>query len=224
MNRRAVPWLGLALWAAAAAVLIPLAGKNSELQSTDPALVLPRGAEVTRALAREREAFPGNDTPVAVVVYVRDSGLTAEDRTAVDVDRDAFASLSRDHRVGEAIRSDDGKALLLSFLIAGDGPQAEAIVAQIKERLADTPAGLHVAVTGSAGMLADADEAFGGVESTLLLAAAGVVAVILLVTYRSPVLWLLPLLSVGSPPGSCTSWAATRASRSPWPTWASCSC
>src|SRR5262249_6604743 len=49
---------------------------------------------------------------------------------------------------------------------------------------------------GSAGMLADGDEAFSGVETTLLLAAAGVVAVLLLITYRSPVLWIVPLASV----------------------------
>ena len=45
MNRRVVPWLGLAVWLGAAAVLIPLAGKTSEVQSSDPALVLPRDAE-----------------------------------------------------------------------------------------------------------------------------------------------------------------------------------
>ncbi len=194
---RYVAWLGLALWVAAAALLTPLAGKTAEVVSTDPALVLPQNAEVTRALVRERAAFPGTDAPVAVVVYVRDSGITAQDRSAVAADRAAFAALSRANEVGPAIPSGDGKALLLSFPTAGDGPAAAAVVKQVKDRLADTPAGLDVAVTGSAGALADADEAFGGVETTLLLAAAGVVAVLLLVTYRSPVLWIVPLVSVG---------------------------
>jgi RND superfamily putative drug exporter len=197
MNRRGIPWLGLALWVAAAALLVPLAGKTAKVQSTDPALVLPQGAEVTRALIREREAFPGSDTPVAVVVYVRDSGITAQDRSSVDTDRGAFAPLARDHTVDPAVTSEDGKALLLSFPVAGDGPRAEAIAGQIKDHLADTPNGLRVAFTGSAGALADASEVFAGVESTLLLAAAGVVALLLLITYRSPVLWIVPLISVG---------------------------
>lgn len=194
---RYVAWSGLAVWAAATAVLMPLAGRAAEVQSTDPALVLPRSAEVTRAVVREREAFPGTDTPVAVVVYARGSGITPQDNDAVEADRAVLAGLSRDDEVDPAILSQDGKALLLSFPVAGDDRGAPAVVERIKNHVADTPAGLGVAVTGSAGALADADEAFGGVETTLLLAAAGVVAMLLLVTYRSPVLWIVPLVSVG---------------------------
>jgi len=91
----------------------------------------------------------------------------------------------------------DGKALVLSVPIAGDSATAPAVVKQLRAGLADTPAGLKAVVTGSAGVLADADEAFGDVETTLLLAAAGVVALLLLVTYRSPFLWIVPLASVG---------------------------
>jgi RND superfamily putative drug exporter len=192
-----VVWLGVALWAVATVLLVPLAGKTADVTSTDPTLALARSAEVTRALARERDAFPGTDTPVAVVVYVRDSGITAADRSTVDADRAAFTPFSRDNRVDPAVLSADRKALLLSFPISADTRTAPKLVKRLKDQLADTPAGLQVAVTGSAGALGDADEAFGGVESTLLLAAAGVVAVLLLITYRSPVLWIVPLVSVG---------------------------
>jgi putative drug exporter of the RND superfamily len=194
---RPAAWLVLVLWTAAAVLLIPQADKTAELQSTDPALTLPRSAEATRALIREQEAFPGTDTPVAMVVYVRDSGITAQDSAAVAADRSSFAGLSRDKIVDPAIPSADGKALVLSVPIAGDSTRAPAVVNQIRAGLADTPAGLQTVVTGSAGALADADEAFGGVETTLLFAAAGVVALLLLITYRSPFLWVVPLASVG---------------------------
>ena len=59
------------------------------------------------------------------------------------------------------------------------------------------PDGLRTALTGSAGAEDDIFDAFGGMDTTLLLATAAAVAVLLLVTYRSPVLWLLPLLAVG---------------------------
>ena len=52
-------------------------------------------------------------------------------------------------------------------------------------------------VTGPAGFAADSSGAFDGIESTLLYAAAGVVIVMLLLTYRSPLLWLLPVASAG---------------------------
>src|SRR5262249_53977266 len=152
---RYVAWLGLALWAAAPALVGPLGGKTAEATSTDPTLALPRRAEVTRALVREREAFPDTDTPVAVVVYVRDSGITTEDRSTVEADRAVLAPLSRDNRVDPAVPSADRKALLLSFPIAADTRRAPLAVKRIKDQMADTPTGLHVAVTGSAGMLAD---------------------------------------------------------------------
>jgi RND superfamily putative drug exporter len=194
---RYLAWLGLGLWVGAIFLLIPLAGKTSGAPGTEATLNLPRSAEVTRELVREQQAFPGTDTPVAVIVYVRPTGITAADRAAVDADRSAFAVLSRDNAVPPAVTSADRQALLLSFPVAADDKHASAIVKQIKARLADTPAGLAVAVTGSAGALADGDEVFGGVETTLLLAAAGVVAVLLLITYRSPVLWVVPLVCVG---------------------------
>ena len=52
-------------------------------------------------------------------------------------------------------------------------------------------------VTGPAGNAADSSNAFKGIDGTLLYAAAGVVIFILLLTYRSPVLWFLPVLSAG---------------------------
>jgi RND superfamily putative drug exporter len=44
-------------------------------------------------------------------------------------------------------------------------------------------------------LLGDLFGAFGGIDSTLLLTTLAVVAVILIVVYRSPVLWIIPLLS-----------------------------
>src|SRR5256886_12765244 len=189
-------WAPLALWIVAAARRTPLASRTGEISSTDPALVLPHSAEATRALIREREALPGADTPVAVVVYARGSGITDADRAAVEADRAAFAAFSRDKTVGPAAASADGQAVLLSFPIADDGRKPAAVVKQVKAQLPDSPAGLDTAVTGSAGALSDGDDAVGGTDTTLFLAAGVVVAVLLLLTYRSPVLWLLPLISV----------------------------
>jgi len=54
-----------------------------------------------------------------------------------------------------------------------------------------------VHVTGPLGIAADSSDAFAGIGSTLLYAALAVVIVLLLLTYRSPALWLLPVASVG---------------------------
>jgi putative drug exporter of the RND superfamily len=200
VTARRIPYLAglvLLLWAVAGAFLLPLAGKVGDITSTDAVQALPQDSEATRALVRERTAFPGADVPQAVVVYVRGGGITAADRAAVDADRIAFAAVPGAGTVGAATQSADGRALLLTVPVAGDSAAIEAAVGDIKGVLAAAPAGLDTAVTGTAGAYADAAEAVGDAGTTLLYAAAGVVALILLITYRSPVLWLLPLISVG---------------------------
>ena len=57
--------------------------------------------------------------------------------------------------------------------------------------------GLVVHITGPLGYAADSNNVFKGIDSTLLFSAVAVVIVILLITYRSPVLWLLPVISSG---------------------------
>ena len=56
--------------------------------------------------------------------------------------------------------------------------------------------GVTVYIAGAGGQAVDSAEAFEGLDSSLLLAALGVVILLLLFTYRSPVLWILPIFSV----------------------------
>ena len=59
------------------------------------------------------------------------------------------------------------------------------------------PAGLRAQVTGGPAFGADIANSFAGANITLLAVTAMVVAVLLIVTYRSPVLWLVPLAVIG---------------------------
>jgi putative drug exporter of the RND superfamily len=54
-----------------------------------------------------------------------------------------------------------------------------------------------VYVGGPAASAADQIKIFKGIDTTLLYATLAVVIVLLLLTYRSPVLWVLPILSAG---------------------------
>ena len=58
------------------------------------------------------------------------------------------------------------------------------------------PPGLEAKVTGPAGFSADAAKAFEGINSTLLFVTAGLVFVLLVLIYRSPIFWMLPLFTV----------------------------
>jgi len=195
---RRTKYLVLALWLVLIAAAGPLSIKLTEVQNNDALMALPRGVEANAALERARAAFPGSDRSVAVAVYARDSGLTGADRAKVESDRAAFAAYADGGQAPQAIPSEDGKALLLSFPLAGDDDEHSSAVPEIKQQLADgTPAGLQTALTGDAAAVDDVFAAFEGLDVALLLAAVGVIMLVLLVTYRSPSLWLVPLLSAG---------------------------
>ncbi|GIJ67442.1 MMPL family transporter [Virgisporangium ochraceum] len=188
----------LGLWLVLATVGGLYAARLVEVQNNDALSALPATAETTKALDRLEAAFPGSNRLTAVVVYARDDGLTAADRAAVDTDRAAFARYAEGGRPPEVQPSGDGKALLMAFPLAGDTDAQEKATEEVHDLLADgLPAGLRTGLTGSAGANMDVFDAFAGMDSTLLLTTAGVVVLILLFTYRSPVLWLLPLLAVG---------------------------
>ena len=56
--------------------------------------------------------------------------------------------------------------------------------------------GREVEVTGAAGFGADAIEVFGDINGQLLLAAGGLVLILLILIYRSPIFWTIPLFTV----------------------------
>ncbi len=191
-------FVALALWLVIASAAGPLAVKLSSALDNDQLGAVSASSEAARAADRAQAAFPQPDALIAVAVYARDSGLTDADRATVEADRAALAGYAIGGRIDAAQPSADGKALLLSFPLAGDDDAQTAAVPKIKDELAaGTPAGLHTALTGSAGANDDIFDAFSGMDGALLAATALAVALLLVLTYRSPVLWLLPLLCVG---------------------------
>ena len=71
-------------------------------------------------------------------------------------------------------------------------------VEELRDQLRDdAPDGVEVQVTGPAAIQADIGQVFDGADIRLLAATAMVVAILLIITYRSPVLWLVPLTVVG---------------------------
>jgi RND superfamily putative drug exporter len=191
-------FVALALWIVIASVAGPLAIKLTEVHNNEQLVALPAGVEAQLAADRAKVAFPEPKTSVAVAVYARDAGLSAADGAKVEADRLAFARFAEGGRVEPATPSTDGRALVLSFPLGGDVAAQGAAVDAIRAQMAlDVPAGLRTALTGSAGASSDVFDAFAGMDGALLLATGLAVALLLIITYRSPVLWLIPLLVVG---------------------------
>lgn len=200
ITHRYVKWIVIAFWVVAAAVMGPLAGKLTGAEKNDAKSWLPASAESTQVLEIS-SAFGSPNTIPAVIVYVRESGMTSSDLEKVAADAKSFAQL--DTLGGEVvgpIPSQDGKAaqIIVPLDLGSEGwNKAAEAVTQLRATAESGANGLQVYVTGPAGQAADSSKAFEGIDSTLLYAAAGVVILILLLTYRSPILWLLPLISAG---------------------------
>ncbi|MFI7427206.1 MMPL family transporter [Micromonospora sp. NPDC049836] len=189
----------LLFWLVLLAVAGPLALKLGDVQDNSTLGALPAGAESSRAAQRAADAFPESRRQLAIAVYVRDTGLTDADRARVDADRAAFARYAEGGVVSPPVPAADGRALLFSLPVSMDEDRRAEAVGALKDRLTDgAPPGLRIALTGDAAAEHDVFDAFGGMDGALLLATALTVALLLLVTYRSPVLWLIPLLAVGA--------------------------
>jgi len=105
----------------------------------------------------------------------------------------------------QAIASKDGKAALinvqLNSKIAGENieeePALPLIIDFIREDLEKnfSQGGVQTHITGPGGIFADLFGAFGSIDTRLLTTTLFVVAIILIIVYRSPILWVIPLMT-----------------------------
>jgi RND superfamily putative drug exporter len=195
-------WVVLGFWVVVVAVAGPLAGKLNSAQQNDASAWLPQDAESTQVVELAKRFVPSDVFP-ALVVYERPAGpVTAADRATVAADVQAFAGVT--DVTGEILGplpAQDGRALqvVVPIRVAEEGNGWEQLTPRVEELRAIARAdagGLGVYVTGPAGYFADFAGVLSGFDATLLYITAVIVIVILLVTYRSPVLWLFPLTCV----------------------------
>ncbi|MEU1003157.1 MMPL family transporter [Streptomyces tibetensis] len=200
---RRAKWLVLVFWVVVLVVAAPLAMKLTDAQDNDAASWLPGSAESTQVL-QISEDFRPEQIP-AVVVYARQSGLTPQDRAEIAEDVRQLKQLGDHGIIGERTRGPvfdrqvDPRAAQVFVPILMDEEGWERIspaVDSIRDDVGTGGEGLSVHITGPGGTSADFAEAFEGIDSTLLLSAMAVVIVMLLITYRSLTLLLVPLIAV----------------------------
>jgi RND superfamily putative drug exporter len=244
---RRAKWVVFAIWLVAifvAAGPANLPAKFEDAESNEATSYLPGSAESTKAL-KATESLQNGEIAPAVIIFRRESGLTAADhRTIVeDVEKmtsgERFPGVVADGETAAAggkrpdseeaaaapknlpqgcatptrtvpgqprdyapfvgpVCSPDGKAAIVTAYIKGNG-EGERIVDPVKfwrDEISEPGDGLEVKITGGAGFSADAIEVFEGINGTLLLAAVSLVIFLLIVIYRSPMFFLIPLIAV----------------------------
>jgi putative drug exporter of the RND superfamily len=244
---RRAKWIVFAIWFLAifiAAGPAELPDKFADAESNEATSYLPGSAESTDALTAT-EALQDGELAPAVIIYRRDTGLTAADSRTIVADVEAMteerfpgviadggtaaaggkgggppkAAVAAPRGVAPAcagpteavpgqpgdyapfvgpVCSPDGKAAIVTAYIKAEG-EGERILDPVKdwrEAISNPDGGLEVKITGGAGFSADAIEVFEGIDSTLLLAALSLVIFLLIVIYRSPFFFLIPLAAV----------------------------
>lgn len=190
-------WFVLAFAVVVAALVI--AFSPEPVTGSEAGSNLPDSAESAQATVAFEQLPDAGEAP-AFAVYSRDGEpLTDDDLAAI---ASAVERLGDDlgEQIGGPIPSDDGTVVLLTVPV-DTGLAAEvnsSIVEQIRQVAAtDLPTGLQMELTGAPAVFADLGEVFSGADTRLLAVTAAVVAILLLITYRSPWLWLVPLSVIG---------------------------
>lgn len=181
-------------------------GKLSDVQKNDNSAYLPSSADSTK-VNNAAQDFTKIQTIPGFIVYQRDGGLTAQDRAKIAADADKFRSIKgvAADQVGQPKFSESGDVAAVSVPLIGKngsrdmtGPELvdteKAVIAAAK---ANAPPGLNVHSAGAGGVLVAFIDSFSGIDGQLLLVAGIVIIVILLLVYRSPILWFFPLFSAG---------------------------
>ena len=189
-------YIVVALWIVVVVVAGPLAGKLQKAQKNDASAYLPASAESTQELNLQAKFVSKNLNP-AVVVYVRQSGVTPADMHKAQADARSFAALpSVNGRVSPPTVSSDHRAI--STILGADlgfSSDITGFVSHVRSTASRGDPGLATYVAGPAALASDEVKIFNGIDSTLLYATLAVVIILLLLTYRSPVLWILPIAS-----------------------------
>ncbi|MFG2050208.1 MMPL family transporter [Micromonospora sp. NPDC048935] len=195
----------LAAWLTVAAAIVVGAAVFATPRPDNPAPVSATGLSVrwqSTQVQRLQDQLPSRDVQPAVVVVSRGDGgaLSEADRATVGARADDLRRFAVGGQVSPAQLAPDGTVALVAVPLDTAGGQ-EAVtdtVTQLRAALADLPGGLTAEVTGAPAFTADLSSVFDGADVTLLAVTAAVVALMLLVTYRSPFLWIVPLVVVAA--------------------------
>lgn len=198
-RRRAIPWVMLVLWIGVLALASPFASKLGDVTHDRVTDYLPASADSTQ-VAKIQQELPGGQTTELVLVYHRDTGLTCGRQghggpTARSDRHVAPASTATPRGVPSA----DGTTLMYpvtSNWPGTDEKKRTALVDDIRQVAHDT-GGLTVDVGGPGALATDSGKVFDSLGGPLLYTTVAVVAVLLIIIYRSPVLWLVPLAVAG---------------------------
>lgn len=196
LTSRRGAWLSLGL---VLVLMVLLFGAFGSAKAPGGNALAPADSESVRT-SELMAKFPNADRQSVLVVASQKDGSTLSDSDVTNLEGllpvlDEYADADS---TGPLLSEDKKAAVLVTPIKVGDtNADTAEVIKEIRAALADAaPDGITLQLTGGPAFGADVASSFEGADFTLLLVTILIVAVLLIITYRSPVLWLLPLVVV----------------------------
>lgn len=202
-----VAWIAIVL---ALSLLAPSA-KDYEGNSSESSITKDMPSEIADEISKQE--FPTDDGLTALLVFHRDSEITTEDREklgefsewlASDEKPEHIASALPFHQFPEEVQdqmfSEDGTTLLFNVSLESglDSNQSHEALEKLRDQVSTIGLDdMQFEITGPAGISADTISLFKNADLVLILATVGLIFIILIVIYRSPLLAITPLIIAG---------------------------
>ncbi|MGA9696485.1 MAG: MMPL family transporter, partial [Dehalococcoidales bacterium] len=204
-----------AVWLAVAAILFLVAPKLSKVGVTDESQFLPTNTESTTAneLLQEKFVSPTPAAPSNVILVIYDAkGLSGNDMQAAQ-DINTWLNSSAAPNIIQGVTSvftnDALKATLISsdqttmmmvvnFSVSGMSTDAQTGVQQIQDYITQNHPGLQAYLTGNTAIYQDMAASVQQTIDRTTIVTIILVAILLLIIYRSPIAIFLPLIAIGA--------------------------
>ena len=201
---RRTKWAVVAFWIILAVVFSPLSGKLADATQNRISGWLPDDSPSRQADRILADRFPGGDTANAVLVYEREGGLTDADKQLIAEDAATADAVERVEtpivpftpRAPQGLVSEDGS---IAFSVAPIAATNQHVINNTVEELREQTGGAEGVtqyVTGAPALEHDLNTAFESADFALLAVTGLFVLTLLLLIYRSPVIALVPLITV----------------------------
>ncbi|WP_107654123.1 MMPL family transporter [Nocardia suismassiliense] len=200
------PWKVIGLWLL---IIVGVVATAPQLKSTtDQSDFLPSHYESIQALDMQQKAFPQSAAPAALIVFARSDGaqLSDSDTAAVaSIGAKLSAANIKDVTGLQPIPPSENRLIqviavqLTKVTSAGDTTQSDAVEALRDALKTEVQGGeLKAGITGQAAQMLDQMESSEKGMAIIGVATIVLILVLLLIIFRSPVIALLPIVTIGA--------------------------
>lgn len=212
LKGRRLWWLSIGIWLVLTILLSTIAPGSKENVVANKDAGLPSDTPSIVAAHQLEKYFPNDGGIPLFGVFHKDGGLSdeeivdfaqaiealKEDKAFEEVDVIPLSKLQPEQRASFLSENEETFFIPLTLPQNLEGKDMNKLVQSIKESVGDQVAnGIELSWTGPAGIASDAVELFSQADIVLLLSTVGLILVLLLIIYRSPLLTLIPLLGAG---------------------------